>query len=56
MTDRAWVVIGAMLAMVGLVASAVATRPRPRSLLEVAYLVLPIAGAVVLVVLAWERV
>ena len=56
MTDRTWVIVGAALAMFGLLASAVATRPRPRSLLEVAYLALPIAGAVVLVVLAWQRV
>ena len=56
MTDQAWVIIGAVLAMVGLLASAIATRPRPRSVLDVAYLALPIAGAVVLVVLAWQRV
>jgi hypothetical protein len=56
MTDRAWVIVGAVLALVGLLASAVATRPRPRSLLEIAYLALPIAGAVVLIVFAWERV
>ena len=56
MTDRTWVILGAALAMLGLLASAVATRPRPRSFLEIGYLTLPIAGAVVLVVLAWQRV
>ncbi len=56
MSDRAWVVVGSVLALGGLLAAAITNRPRPRSLREVLYLVIPLVGAAALVVLAWSRV
>ncbi|HEX5630060.1 MAG TPA: hypothetical protein VFY15_00225 [Acidimicrobiia bacterium] len=56
MSDRLWIVVGALLAVGGLVASAVTTRPRPRSWREMLYVALPLAGAVALIVVAWGRV
>lgn len=56
MSDQVVVAVGSALGVGGLLLAAVALRPRPRSLREVAYLVLPLAGAMVLAVLAWGRV
>jgi hypothetical protein len=54
-SDQVVLVVGTVLGVGGLLAAAAVLRPRPHSLLEVAYLVLPLAGAVVLAVLAWRR-
>lgn len=55
MSDRIVVALGAVLGVGALVAAALVLRPRPANVREVAYLVLPPAGAVVLAVLAWWR-
>ncbi len=56
MNDRLLVVVGSVLAIGGLIVSALTTRPRPDSVREVAYLALPLAGATLLAALAWGRI
>ncbi len=56
MSDRVWIALGSLLAVGGLLVSALTIRPRPRSLRETLYLAVPLAGAVALVVIAWGRV
>lgn len=50
------VAVGSALGVGGLLLAAVVLRPRPHSLREAAYLALPLAGAIVLALLAWGRV
>ena len=55
MIDRVVVAAGTILGVGAAVVAAVLSRPRPRSLREVVYLALPVAGAVVLAGLTWAR-
>lgn len=56
MSDRIVVLAGSVLAVAPLLAAMIALRPRPATVREAVYVALPIAGAVVLAVLAWSRV
>jgi hypothetical protein len=55
-SDQVVLAVGAFLGVGGQLLAAFVTRPRPKSVREVAYLVLPLAGAIVLAVLVWFRV
>jgi hypothetical protein len=54
-SDQVILIAGTVLGVGGLLVAAMVLRPRPHSLLELAYLVLPLAGAVILAVLVWRR-
>jgi hypothetical protein len=55
-TDTAVLVAATVLAAVGQVLVVATTRPRPRSAIEVLWLVLPTVGLAVLLVAAWRSV
>lgn len=56
MSDQVVLAFGTVLGIGGLLVAAFLIRPRPDSFREIAYLVIPLVGAVVLSVLAWVRV
>ena len=56
MIDHIVVFAGTVLGVGGLLVAAIIMRPRPASIREVVYLVVPLAGAVALAALAWSRV
>lgn len=53
--DRAVLFVGSVLGVGALLVAAVLTRPRPASMRDVVYLVMPLLGAVVLVAYAWSH-
>ena len=53
--DRVVLVVGSILGVGSLLVAAVLGRPRPRSVRDVVYLALPLAGAAVLAWFAWSR-
>ena len=55
MSARTLLAIGSALFVGGLLIAAALLRPRPDSPREAAYVVIPIAGAVALVLAAWGR-
>ena len=55
MSDRVLLGIGALLTVVPVVVATLLARPRPDSVREALYLLLPVAGTLTLVVVAWAR-
>lgn len=53
--DRVVLVVGSSLGIGALLVAAALTRPRPARMRDLAYLVMPLLGAVVLVVFAWSH-
>ena len=56
MSDQVVLAVGTVLGIGGLMVAALVIRPRPHSVREVAYLLIPLTGAIALAVLAWGRV
>lgn len=53
--DRVVLIVGSLLGVGALLVAAVLTRPRPATMRDIAYLVMPLLGAVVLVAFAWSH-
>lgn len=55
MSETLILAVAAVLAIGGILAAAITTCPRPSTVREILYLVVPVAGVIVLVVATWAR-